>query len=780
MTLPGKIVFCQLEEDNPQKSFFRIKPLCIVGHEGLSLLENGKETWPDEGGIRIVPDKNEATLFRGRMRTMGGYCLLDLTRHTGENDKIRPNKNYSAERGELNRNIVYSDVITACPETEVMQVTSPVSANESLRLAVDTELYTRLVLTRGENGISGPFTWEKDETGITLTPSEKTVDIDESKIVTFDRDGKEVSLLVACRAPAPAEAPAPAAEKPAEKAEEPAAEPAPAPVPAPERAEKREAPKPAPKSADKPFEKPAPERPAESFAQRRKAERELIGQLGLNPRRSKGLCELVDDGWKHTRLEQLGATVPGDVQSKPVVSPVEQAEKALDEAWRLEDGRASLVNHLLGMDMMPEAVKAALGVKPEKQVRDEKMDELEAERLQLLREIDNLRGSKADVRGELLQETIQLHSDRINELTEREKTLKDECEALTRAAQTARTARKEAESLLNKDAREKLDGDFLKFAMFSRAAALLRDEPDADCGDFLGSPKTCRPTGAQMVSDLRRSFEDAGMELEHDDALNLLTCLAIGGIVIFSGPTGCGKTSLARALANALGLTAPGASRFAVLNTAERDVRRTHLYRGLLEAQSDTMRIALMDDVNTAPSFDQSRGLMSVSDNRPEGLTVIMTVQDDQIGFPVDCRLLDRAFFIRLKRPADTKWKRRKEVAVSSAAAELDTVKKIFRPDTEVPAELVSRFETLCARLNALGTGFTPRAMDEMYAYCAAFVPLMSGEPISALDRAVAQRGLPYILATAKADVIRRLPALLCDMPISLSLLNEPLPLPPM
>jgi len=818
MTLPGKVVLCQLEEDNPQKSFFRIKPLFIICHDGLCKLENGKENYPDEGGIRIVPDKNEAGLFRGRMRTMGGYCLLDLTRHTGENDKIRPNKNYSAERGEINRNIVYSDVIAACPELEVMQVVAPVSANESMRVNVDANIYTRLVLTRREGKLAGPFAWEKDETGITLSLYKPNFEADEGYVCRMNRDGEELEMYISSRTPEEkAEQPKaePAAAKAEEKAEEkaeikPEAKPEAIPEAANAVAVTEEKPveateqkpeaenevkaeekpeikpeaklKPEVKPEIKPVKKPEikPEiKPAESAAQRRRAEKELIGQLGLNPRKSKGLCELVDDSWKHTRLEQLGAVVQGDATSKPIVSPIEQAQQVFDEAWKNEDGRAALVKHILNLDLMPQAVKSALGIECDKNGKNAEMEELEAERLALLRDIDKLRSGKAEVKTALLEETLKSHNGEISKLEQQKDKLEKECGSLNRAAQAARAARKDADALLTKETQDKLDSEFLRYAMFTKAAELLRNEPEADLSDFIGSPKTYKPTGAQMVSDLRRSFEDAGLELSHDEALNLLTCIALGKIVIFSGPTGCGKTFLANAVANALGLNNRGACRFAVLNAAESDVRKTAQFKVLSSLKdTSTLRLMLLDDINAVPAADQSRGLMAYTDKKPEGVTVIMTVQDDQLGYPMDSRLLDRAFFIRLKPIKAARWGRSAEVKPAGITAEWSTMKRIFNPDTEVPAEIVSRFEILQSRLEALGTGFSPRAMADMYAFCAAFAPLMAGEPISALDRAVAQRGLPFILATASAQVISQLPSVLCDMPLSLSLLNQPLALP--
>ena len=57
MTLPGKITLCQLEEDNPQKSYFRIKPLFFAEDGVFIKADTSAAEFPDEGGIRIVPDK---------------------------------------------------------------------------------------------------------------------------------------------------------------------------------------------------------------------------------------------------------------------------------------------------------------------------------------------------------------------------------------------------------------------------------------------------------------------------------------------------------------------------------------------------------------------------------------------------------------------------------------------------------------------------------------------------------------------------------------------------
>ena len=75
MTLPGKIAICQLEEDNPQRAYFRLRPVLVNDGAGFLDAAECPEQFPDEGYIRIVPDKNEALRFKNRMRSLGGYCL---------------------------------------------------------------------------------------------------------------------------------------------------------------------------------------------------------------------------------------------------------------------------------------------------------------------------------------------------------------------------------------------------------------------------------------------------------------------------------------------------------------------------------------------------------------------------------------------------------------------------------------------------------------------------------------------------------------------------------
>ena len=144
MNFQGKAVLVYLEEDNIARAYFRVQPLMTQdGPVGPMAAE-----YPDDGFLRIVPDKNEQHTFKERMRTLSGLCLVDLRFFPMDANKIRTNKNYSPTRGETNQFIVYSDAVRALPDYLVYQVV----AEENVKSAVTPCVYIR----KGAN-IQGPF-----------------------------------------------------------------------------------------------------------------------------------------------------------------------------------------------------------------------------------------------------------------------------------------------------------------------------------------------------------------------------------------------------------------------------------------------------------------------------------------------------------------------------------------------------------------------------------------------------------------------------------------------
>ena len=116
----GTLTLAYAEEDNKQRVIFRVVPL--ITREGVTF-RNGKELFPDEAGLRVVPDKREQSTFKERMRMMGNLCVIDLSCSEGrELLKVRQNKNYDPAQGEKNQWAIYSDVILEFAPGAVFEV----------------------------------------------------------------------------------------------------------------------------------------------------------------------------------------------------------------------------------------------------------------------------------------------------------------------------------------------------------------------------------------------------------------------------------------------------------------------------------------------------------------------------------------------------------------------------------------------------------------------------------------------------------------------------------
>lgn len=124
----GTISLAYVEEDNKQRVIFRVIPLCT--REGCTF-RGGAEDFPDEGSLRIVPDKREQSTFKERMRALGGLCVIHLLSDGKELLKVRQNRNYAPEQGERNQFAIYSDVICEFTEDGCFEVVELGAAAQS-------------------------------------------------------------------------------------------------------------------------------------------------------------------------------------------------------------------------------------------------------------------------------------------------------------------------------------------------------------------------------------------------------------------------------------------------------------------------------------------------------------------------------------------------------------------------------------------------------------------------------------------------------------------------
>lgn len=358
MPLPGKLSVGILEEDNPQEAYFRYKPVLICDNDVFTVFEEAS-TCPDEGALRIVPDKNESSHFKIRMRHAGKYCLADLRGHAGENDKIRQNKNYQSSPAEKNRYIIYSDVIReGAPDSFIERITQPFSPSK--------EYTTRTLIEKRDDGTCAVYEKAQDEDMIP-EPSEKVIDA--ARYDEFEIDGRPVFVLKPSffmgDAPAPREETRPAREeiRPA--------------APAKPRAEE----------SDKPWISRNPAL-APRMPDMRKDPREqaIEMQTGFNPRRSKSLQEIIDDKWRHSRMEQLGHPVPGNAMGTPVETPVETAVQKVREAWNSPEARKVLLTDLCRIEGLGRSFASFYSENVPEQIRQE-IKELEQQRDELAQDI---------------------------------------------------------------------------------------------------------------------------------------------------------------------------------------------------------------------------------------------------------------------------------------------------------------------------------------------------------------------------------------------------------
>ena len=175
MALPGNYALGYLEEDNPLKAYFRFRPLFLHEDGRYHPFAEPEQQYPQDGFVRIVPDKNESSHFKARMRQLGRYCLLDLREHAGANDKIRPNKNFAPDKMETNAYIVYSDVICALPENQLAEVLSLPLEGEPSTVALEGNLLrTACAFIESEGALVGPWRLEEGEEGRALRRMETT------------------------------------------------------------------------------------------------------------------------------------------------------------------------------------------------------------------------------------------------------------------------------------------------------------------------------------------------------------------------------------------------------------------------------------------------------------------------------------------------------------------------------------------------------------------------------------------------------------------------------
>lgn len=431
MNFDRSLLFSYLEEDNIQRAYFRVRPLLTI--EG-DIRAEAEQLWPNEGCLRIVPDRNEQHTFKVRMRTLGSYCVVDLTNQPVDAGKIRTNKNYRPDRGEVNQYILYSDTVHEVPEHTFYQILDGKADDYA---AACEQAITPLFYIREDDTLYGPVRRSTPARPDTAAQAAGTLyeipcpdGVTRLMLVMNDAPAAVSQPEAAAQpeTPVPKENAEPAEQKPAvQAAPEPVAEPAPAP--------KEDAPLPIAENLvildqskdfeetlqqlDKPVSKganllnqPASTLPAADLIDAKPGE--LTGTpLVRTPLRTSvqqpknRVQEVVSNQWSVGKYEPPAQNLPAGAKMRPVENPIENACASLREAWHVSDARGQLVDFILSLDGIRSKLEPRLcqgGETIMQRVLRDRLQDLEAERLTALCQLDKARRDVEAYRNEVIHD----------------------------------------------------------------------------------------------------------------------------------------------------------------------------------------------------------------------------------------------------------------------------------------------------------------------------------------------------------------------------------------
>lgn len=391
MNLERELVFCYIEEDNIQRAYFRVRPLMTISGD---VQEEAQRLWPDDGCLRIVPDRNEQHTFKDRMRTLGGYCVMNLLGIPADANKIRTNKNYKPDKGEKNQFILYSDTVQSLPEHTFFEV---IEAKAEDFASAAEKAVTPLFYIHEDDTLYGP---------VRKAEPAKPETAQEAAGVLYPLtcpDGSERVLLCIENKIAATEEPKPA-EQPAAKEE---ALPIGKPLQILDQNKNFEE---TLQSLDQPLSKDAnllhqdAEKSIEAAAPKA-PEKPLSGTPLFHasmrtsvPQPKNKLQEVVSAQWRVARNEPPTAPLPAGARMHQVENPVEVACERMRAAWQVPEAQNQLIDFLLSLDGMRAKLEPRLTALPEntplQKVLQSRLEDMEAERLSVLLQLDK---AKADL-----------------------------------------------------------------------------------------------------------------------------------------------------------------------------------------------------------------------------------------------------------------------------------------------------------------------------------------------------------------------------------------------
>lgn len=578
MNFDRSLIFAYLEEDNIQRAYFRVRPLLSL--EG-DIRQEALQLWPNEGGLRIVPDRNEQHTFKTRMRTLGSYCVIDLRNQPPEAGKIRTNKNYKPDRGEVNQYILYSDTVHEVPEHTFFQL---FEGDVAAFAEYAAKAVTPMFYIRQEDTLYGP---------VSKSAAEAPSPAQEAAGMLFELPcPDQVTRVILCmETPAEKNEPVDAQDE-AKHAEE--AEPAldPAEEVVPEKEEQTAVPEELPigealqildkaanheetlQQLDQPVSSGANllrEKEAEPVFQ--PAPTPLNGPLSGTPLVKTPLHvsvqqpknrtqEIISNQWNVGKYEPPAQNLPVGTPMRAVKNPVENACTALREAWNASGAHDQLTECMLSLDGVRGQLEAKLCAGSSgtmlQRVLKQRLEDLEAERLTALCELDKARRDTdaykqeliASIAARLQRETKQLEEDNASAKASNDH-LKAEINALTLQRDALLAKVHEIQSAVLPEAVAKLVAEAQMAAPV--AGTPLRMSPVSGCNTDFES----------VVGRLMAVCDASGVKLDRNTAIALLVCFAVCPRIGFACAAPAAFSTLAKNVMSAMGWTSSFAQQYA-------------------------------------------------------------------------------------------------------------------------------------------------------------------------------------------------------------------------
>lgn len=565
MKLDRSLIFAYLEEDNIQRAYFRVRPLLTsegdVRQEALAL-------WPNEGGLRIVPDRNEQHSFKVRMRSLGAYCIVDLRGQPAEAGKIRTNKNFRPDSGEINQYILYSDTVHELPEHTFFQLLEG-SADDHAALA--TKAITPLFYIREEDTLYGPVSRK--------TP-EKPEPAEEAAGVLFELpcpDGVTRWMLYleqedSSSAPEEEAPSTPEVETPSEP-ETPAANVIPAEEnPADEALtigeklhildesqkhdvtlEQLNVPVSAGANLLRQDESAIRPAPVQQHHEPLSGTPLVKTPLHMSAQQTKNHTqEIVSTQWQVGKYESPAQNLPAGAKLRRVENPVEAACQYLREAWNASSAHDHLADFILSLDGIHGVLETKLCAGKTgtimQRVLQQRLQDLEAERLSALCELDKAKRDVDAFKQELLTGMASRVNKEIGQL---------EADKASAQHQLDELKREENALLLQRDALLARIEELQKATLPEMTARLIEEA-------HLYAPVTGTPLRITPVSGSTASLEDilsrlmqvcadAGVPMTRNGGIAVLVLLAICPRIGIACATTAAASTMLKNIALALG-----------------------------------------------------------------------------------------------------------------------------------------------------------------------------------------------------------------------------------